>query len=152
MLQEIIMNKVLIIPLFSWAIAQLCKIFIILIREKRFNLSNFFISGGMPSSHSALVTALTTSVALIQGISSVSFGISIIFTFVVMYDAAGVRRSVGQQSRVLNRILQELRFRHTATELGRDLKELIGHTRFEVIIGGLLGIGIAWSWLTMTGT
>ena len=152
MLQEIITNKVLIIPLFSWAIAQLCKIFIILIREKRFNLSNFFISGGMPSSHSALVTALTTSVALIQGISSVSFGISIIFTFVVMYDAAGVRRSVGQQSRVLNRILQELRFRHTATELGRDLKELIGHTRFEVIIGGLLGIGIAWSWLTMTGT
>ncbi len=152
MFYEIVTNKVLIIPICSWAIAQLCKTLIILIKEKRLYLSHLVISGGMPSSHSALVTALATSVALIQGLSSVEFGISVIFTVIVMYDAAGVRQSVGQQSIVLNRILGELRFRRPVTELGRDLKEFIGHTGFEVIIGGLLGIGIAWSWLTITGT
>jgi hypothetical protein len=106
----------------------------------------------MPSSHSAFVSALATSVALIQGLGSVAFGISAIFALVVIYDAAGVRRSVGQQSIVLNRIIRELRLRRPITELGRDLREFIGHTQFQIIIGALLGIVIAWSWLAIAGT
>ncbi|MFC1950592.1 divergent PAP2 family protein [Chloroflexota bacterium] len=152
MLHEIIVNNVLIISLCSWVISQLCKVIIVWVREKHFDLGYLVISGGMPSSHSAIVTALATSVALTQGLASVAFGISVILALIVMYDAAGVRQSVGQQTIVLNRILQEIRFRRPAIELGRDLKEFLGHTRFEAIIGGLIGICIAWSWLTITGT
>ena len=152
MLHEIITNKILIIPICSWAIAQLLKVIVILIRKKPLHLHHLVGSGGMPSSHSALVSALATSVALIQGLGSVAFGISAIFALVVMSDAIGVRQSVGQQSIVLNRIIRELRFRRPIIELGHDLKELVGHTQFQVIIGGLLGIVVAWSWLAIAGT
>jgi hypothetical protein len=152
MFYEIITNKVLIIPICSWAIAQLLKVIVILIQKKQLDLRYLVISGGMPSSHSAFVSALATSVALIQGLGSVAFGISAIFALVVIYDAAGVRRSVGQQSVVLNRIIRELKLRRPLTELGRDLREFVGHTQFQVIIGVLLGIVIAWSWLAIAGT
>ena len=152
MFYEIITNKVLIIPVCSWAIVQLVKMIIILIQKKKLDLQYLVISGGMPSSHSAFVSALATSVALIQGLGSVAFGISAIFALVVIYDAAGVRRSVGQQSVVLNRIIRELRLRRPITELGRDLREFVGHTQFQIIIGALLGIVIAWSWLAIAGT
>ena len=152
MFYEIITNKVLIIPVCSWAIVQLLKMIVILIQKKKLDLRYLVASGGMPSSHSAFVSALATSVALIQGSGSVAFGISAIFALVVIYDAAGVRRSVGQQSIVLNRIIRELRLRRPVIELGRDLREFIGHTQFQVIIGVLIGIVIAWSWLAITGT
>ena len=152
MFYEIITNKVLIIPICSWAIAQLLKVIIILIQKKQLDLRYLVISGGMPSSHSAFVSALATSVALIQGLGSVAFGISAIFALVVIYDAAGVRRSVGQQSVILNRIMRELRDRRPVTELGRDLREFVGHTQFQVIIGALLGIVLSWSWLAIAGT
>ena len=152
MFYEIITNKVLIIPICSWAIAQLLKVIVILIQKKQLDLRYLVISGGMPSSHSAFVSALATSVALTQGLGSVAFGISAIFALVVIYDAAGVRRSVGQQSVVLNRIIRELRLRRPITELGRDLREFVGHTQFQVIMGVLLGIVIAWSWLAIVGT
>ena len=152
MFYEIITNKVLIIPVCSWAIVQLLKMIVILIQTKKLDLRYLVASGGMPSSHSAFVSALATSVALIQGLGSVAFGISAIFALVVIYDAAGVRRSVGQQSIVLNRIIRELRLRRPITELGRDLREFIGHTQFQIIIGALLGIVIAWSWLAIAGT
>ncbi len=151
MFYEIITNKVLIIPICSWAIAQLLKVIIILIQKKQLDLRYLVISGGMPSSHSAFVSALATSVALIQGLGSVAFGISTIFALVVIYDAAGVRRSVGQQSVILNRIMRELRDRRPVTELGRDLREFVGHTQFQVITGALLGIVLAWSWLAIAG-
>ncbi|MFC1919158.1 divergent PAP2 family protein, partial [Chloroflexota bacterium] len=148
---EIITNKVLIIPVCSWAIAQLLKIIIILIRTKQLDLRYLVISGGMPSSHSAVVSALATALAVVEGVGSVAFGISAIFALVVMYDAAGVRQSVGQQSKVLNRILHDLRVHRPMTSWGRDLREFIGHTSYQVIVGGLLGIVVAWSWLTITG-
>ena len=151
MLYEIITNKVLIIPLCSWALAQLLKVIIILIQKKQLDLRYLVVSGGMPSAHSAVVTGLATSVALIQGFGSVAFGISAILALVVMYDAAGLRQSVGKQSIVLNRILRELRLRRPVIELGRDLREFIGHTQFQVIIGGLLGVVVAWSWLAIVG-
>ncbi len=151
MLYEIITNKVLIIPICSWATAQLLKVMVILIRKRQLDLRYLVISGGMPSAHSAIVTALATSVALIQGVGSVAFGITALLALIVMYDAAGVRQSVGKQSVVLNRIIQELRLRRPITELERDLKEFIGHTSFQVIAGGLLGLAVAWLWLTITG-
>jgi len=150
-LYEIITNKVLIIPLCSWALAQLLKVIMILIQKRQLDLRYLVVSGGMPSAHSAVVTGLATSVALIQGFGSVAFGISAILALVVMYDAAGLRQSVGKQSIVLNRILRELRLRRPVIELGRDLREFIGHTQFQVIIGGLLGIVVAWSWLAIVG-
>lgn len=146
---EIVTNKVLIIPICSWAIAQLLKVIIILIQKKQLDLRYLVISGGMPSAHSAVVSALATSVALIQGLGSAAFGLSAIFALIVMYDAAGVRQSVGKQSMVLNRMIRELSQRRTITDLEHDLKEFIGHTSFQVIIGGLLGVGIAWSWLAL---
>ena len=151
MLYEVITNRVLIIPACSWAIAQLLKVIVILIQKKRLNLRYLVTSGGMPSSHSAFVSALATSVALTEGLGSVVFGISTVLALVVMYDAAGVRQSVGKQSVVLNRILRELRLRRPVIELGRDLREFVGHTSFQVIIGGLLGIAVAWSWFAIAG-
>ena len=149
MIYEIITNKILIIPICSWAVAQLLKVIIILIQKKQLDLRYLVISGGMPSAHSAVVSALATSVALIQGLGSVAFGISAIVALIVMYDAAGVRQSVGKQSIILNRMIRELSRRRTITDLEHDLKEFIGHTSFQVIIGGLLGAGIAWSWLAV---
>ncbi|MFC1980805.1 divergent PAP2 family protein [Chloroflexota bacterium] len=152
MLYKIITNDVLVIPIFSWAIAQLLKVVIVLIRKKQLDLRYLVISGGMPSAHSAVVCALATAVASIQGLGSVAFGISTMLALIVMYDAAGVRQSVGKQSVVLNRIIHELRLRRPRTELERDLREFIGHTSFQVLIGGLLGIATAWLWLAITGT
>jgi len=151
-LYEIITNKVLIIPLCSWAIAQLLKLILVLIQKKRLDLRYLVISGGMPSSHSAIVTALATSLALSEGLGSVAFAISAILALIVMYDAAGVRQSVGKQSVVLNRIIRELRLRRPITELERDLREFIGHTSFQVIAGGVLGAVVAWLWFTVAGT
>ena len=147
---EIITNKVLILPICSWAIAQIMKVIIIFLWKKRLDLRFLVSSGGMPSSHSALVTALATSVAMIEGLGSVAFGISAIFALIVIYDAAGVRRSVGQQAKILNRIMRELRDHRPVTELGHDLREFVGHTQLQVIIGGLLGTTVAWSWLVVT--
>ena len=136
----------------AWAVAQLIKVFVILMREKRLDLSYFVATGGMPSAHSATVSALATAVAMIEGLSSVAFAISAILAMVVMYDAAGVRRAVSRQSFILNRIVREFRVRRPRGEVERDLRELIGHTPFQVIIGAALGILIAWLWLTIGTT
>lgn len=150
MLYEIITNQVLVAPLCAWAVAQLLKVFITLVKEKRLDLRYLVISGGMPSAHSALVSALATSAAIVQGLGSVAFGITAILALVVMYDAAGIRQSVGLQSVVLNRIVQELRSRRPMAELERDLREFIGHTPFQVIAGAALGIVVAWLWIIIT--
>ena len=105
--------------------------------------------GGMPSSHSALVAGLATAVAFVDGVGSVTFGIATVFALVVMYDAATVRHSVGQQAAVLNRVMKEIHERQPVRVLGRELKELIGHSPMEVFVGGALGIFIAWLWITV---
>ena len=149
MIVEIFTNQALIIAACSWAIAQVLKVIIVLVRKKQLDLRYLVISGGMPSSHSALVSALATSVALIEGLGSVTFAISAVLALIVMYDAAGVRQSVGKQAIVLNRVIHELRLRRTITELERDLREFIGHTSFQVIIGALLGIAVSWLWISL---
>lgn len=142
------MNNVIIASVCAWALAQLIKVLTGLIREKQIDLRHFVSSGGMPSSHSATVSALATSVAMVEGIGSVVFGISVIFAVIVMYDAAGVRQSVGRQAAVLNRIIAELRDRRPIAELERDLRVFIGHTHFQVIVGSAMGIIVAWLWFT----
>ena len=151
MFYEIITNKALVIPICSWATAQLAKVIIVLIRKKQLDLRYLVVSGGMPSSHSALVSSLATTVALVEGLGSIAFGISVILALIVMYDAAGVRQSVGKQSVVLNRIIDELRLRRPLTELERNLREFIGHTSFQVIVGGLLGVAISCLWIVIAG-
>ena len=145
----VMISEVLLISVCAWAVAQLIKVCVVLIRERRLDLRYFVISGGMPSAHSATVCALATAVAMTQGLNSVAFGITAILAIVVMYDAAGVRRAVSRQSIILNRIVRELRERRPRDEVEHDLRELIGHTPFQVIIGAALGILVAWLWLVI---
>ncbi len=149
MIYEIITNKFLVIPIFAWAIAQLSKTLVALLQGKGLDFRYLVRSGGMPSSHSAVVTALATAVGMIQGFGSVVFGIAVILAMVVMYDAAGVRQSVSRQSIVLNRIVRELMVRQPIARLEADIRELIGHTPFQVISGAALGIIVAWLWITV---
>ncbi len=147
---DVITNLALVIPISAWAIAQLIKVFVVLARDKRFDWWFLVRSGGMPSAHTALVCALATAVAMMLGLNSVAFAIAAILAMVVMYDAAGVRQAVGRQSRILNRIMKELREKRPRDEVERDLREFIGHTQFQVIAGAILGILIAWVWVTIS--
>lgn len=147
MWSELINNDILIAPLLCWAVAQLCKVILFLVKEKRVNFRYLLSGGGMPSSHSALVAGLATALALVEGVGSAAFGVSIVLAFIVMYDAATVRHSVGQQAAVLNRVIKEIQERKPVKVLGRELKELIGHSPLQVFVGGSLGVGIAWLWV-----
>ena len=151
MVYEILTNKALVIPICAWAVAQLAKPLVSFLQGKGLNLRYLLGSGGMPSSHSAFVTALATSVAMLEGFGSVAFAICVILALVVMYDAAGVRQSVTRQSIVLNRIVEELRLRRPMVGLGSDLRELVGHSAFQVTAGAALGIAIAWLWIVIAG-
>jgi len=148
---EIITNKALIIPACAWAVAQSAKTLVALLQGKGFDLRHMVGSGGMPSSHSAFVSALATTVAMLDGLGSVAFAIATILALVVMYDAAGVRQSVARQSIILNRIVRELRFRRPMSELESDLREWVGHTPFQVLAGAALGIAISWLWIALAG-
>ena len=123
--------------------AQIIKFFIFTIKTKKVNFKIFTTTGGMPSSHSAGVMGLATSVGLIDGFDSVLFAISLIFAMVVMYDAAGVRRAAGKTAACLNRMMDDF-YKHDVQAIGGKLKELLGHTPFEVIMGALFGITFAY--------
>ncbi len=110
----------------------------------RWNLRRFVETGGMPSSHSAAVAALSTAVGLQEGFSSVMFGVTLYFSLIVMYDAAGLRRAAGRQASVLNRLI-ERHFQHPENDT-QKLMELLGHTPFEVFIGAAIGIFTALLW------
>lgn len=132
-------NHVLWAATVAWLAAQALKVLLYLIKTRKFNVSLIVASGGMPSSHSALVTGLATAVARVQGLDSTGFAIAAVFAGVVMYDAAGVRRAVSKQARILNLMLDD--FFHDRGLDVRRLGELIGHTPVEVLGGALLGLG-----------
>lgn len=138
---EILHNRILWISLLAWFIAQLIKVLLTVIFGKQLDLTRFVGSGGMPSSHSALVVSMATSIGYTEGYHSTMFSLSLIMAFVVMYDAAGVRRAAGKQAAVLNEIVAELQANGGITE--GKLKELLGHTPIEVIAGAALGILIS---------
>jgi acid phosphatase family membrane protein YuiD len=121
----------------AWLIAQVIKVVEDSARHRRVDLRRLASAGGMPSSHTALVVALTTVIGSKRGINSPEFALSAIFSVVVMYDATGVRRAAGMQARVLNRIIDDLFHQEGIKE--ERLRELLGHTPVEVIAGGLLG-------------
>jgi len=130
-------NDVLAACVIAWLVAQFSKPLLHLVHSRRLNLRYFVTAGGMPSSHSAVVVALATRVGVDTGLSSIPFALAAVFAAVVMYDAAGVRRSVSLQARVLNRMLTEMIEAQHFNEA--RLRELIGHTPFEVFVGALLG-------------
>lgn len=136
--------KALIIPAAVWFIAQLLKLIIVLITEKRLDFGQLTTMGGMPSAHSATVCSLAITVGKIGGFDSLAFAIAAFFALIVMYDAGGVRQTVGNQSVVLNRILDEL-FKDNP-QFEQRLKEFIGHSRLEIGVGAALGIALAWWW------
>lgn len=136
-------NRVLWVGVLAWFSAQMMKIVLTAVIERRWDFSRLFFGlGGMPSSHSAVVCSLATSAGIARGFYSVEFAMCVILAFIVMTDAAGVRRSAGKQAAVLNRIVQDMvaAGEWPTTE---KLKEMLGHTPFQVVIGGLLGVLIA---------
>jgi acid phosphatase family membrane protein YuiD len=139
---QIFSNQVLLVAVFASLTAQGLKVIIELIRHGQVNLRFLFTTGGMPSAHSALVSALATQVGMKMGWSSPDFAIAALFAVIVMYDAAGVRQAVGKQAEILNQIIAEF-FEEGHHLNGERLKELIGHTRFQVVVGLILGIAIA---------
>jgi acid phosphatase family membrane protein YuiD len=143
-MRDLVHNDTLIVAVVAWAMAQLSKLLIILLRERRLDVQNFMSAGGMPSSHSAVVVALAMRIAMDEGVSSPMFAVAFVFAGVVLYDAAGIRRAVSVQARILNRMLEEVIELKRFNE--RRLLELLGHTPFEVFIGSLLGILVALSW------
>jgi acid phosphatase family membrane protein YuiD len=137
-LGSILHNKVLWITLFVWFIAQTIKVIVGIITEKRFNFRWFVGTGGMPSSHAAGATALATTSGLEMGFDSVLFGIAAVFAIVTMFDAQGVRRSAGQQAAILNKIMDDI---YWEGKMDADrLREFIGHTPLQVLIGGAVGV------------
>ncbi len=142
-LDTLLNNKVLIAAVAGWFTAQVLKTIIHLIITKKFVAERLVGSGGMPSSHSATVCALTTSIFLEQGPGSVEFAISLMLAIIVMHDARGVRRETGIQAKVLNEMLQFFEDMGSDMPPQDKLKEFVGHTPFQVLIGGLLGIAIA---------
>ncbi len=139
--KEIAHNYVLIAALLSWFAAQALKVVFVLLFEKRLDFRRFVGAGGMPSSHSAFVTSITTMVGVENGFDSALFAVCFVMSCVVMYDAAGVRRAAGMQAKILNQMVQH--WNESPEIQGQRLKELLGHTPFEVIAGAALGILIA---------
>ncbi|HZR42233.1 MAG TPA: divergent PAP2 family protein [Ktedonobacteraceae bacterium] len=131
-------NRVLLASFLAWAIAQVSKTILELFQHRKLVLSRLVSSGGMPSSHSALVTGLATATGRLVGVSSPLFAITVVLASIVMYDAAGVRRAVSIQARILNQMIDEAFQGSPMAE--KRLRELIGHTPIQVFVGALLGI------------
>jgi uncharacterized protein len=147
---DILDNRVLIVALVSCLVAQILKVIFELAKNRKLNVRTLVETGGMPSAHSALVTALATGVGQTVGWSTPEFAIASIFAVIVMYDAAGVRQAAGKQARILNQIIDEvLHDQYEFTEA--RLKELLGHTPVQVFVGSALGVVISWFAVPMLG-
>ena len=132
-------NQILVVAIFACLSAQGLKLVIELCKNGKINIRHLVTSGGMPSAHSALVGALATGIGQTMGWSSPEFAIAFLFAVIVMYDAAGVRQAAGKQARILNQIIDEL-FQEGHHVSEERLKELLGHTPFQVFMGLALGI------------
>jgi len=135
--------QVIVVTLLCSFLCQTWKILTKWIRTGQLDLRVMARTGGMPSSHSACTMGMAVSVGLISGFNSVSFAIALCLAIIVMYDAAGIRRSVGLQARVLNQMVTELFSEHPRMS-GERIKELLGHTPVEVLVGAAMGSIIAW--------
>lgn len=135
---DFIQNKYIYIPILLWFGIQLFKLLYDLVTTKKFNFKRILGAGGMPSSHSAVVTSLATLIGKNIGVGTPMFAMALIFAFVVMYDAAGVRRAAGKQARLLNKIVETPGL--TGVQVTEKLVEVLGHTPTQVIVGATIGI------------
>ena len=131
-------NRVLIAALLGWTIAQIIKVPLEYLQTKRWNWALFFSAGGMPSSHSALVTGLGLAIGLYEGFDSSLFAIAVVIGMVVIYDATGIRFQAGKQAEIINTMINDLAAGHPLRE--EQLKEVLGHTPLEALGGVLLGL------------
>ena len=134
---SIITNKYIYVPFILWFSIQLFKVICDLITTKKFNFKRIMGAGGMPSSHSAVVASLAALVGKYEGVDTATFALAVIFAFIVMYDAAGVRRAAGKQAKLLNRIIETPGL--SSLEIHERLVEVLGHTPIQVFVGALIG-------------
>ena len=134
-------NAVIDCGLLAWFLAQLIKVVLDLALLGKMEWQRFFSSGGMPSSHSALVVAATTAIGMTDGFGGTVFALAVILSAVVMYDACNVRRSAGDTARLVNKLLEHME-KLTAEDLAGNLREVMGHTPLQVLMGALLGFGV----------
>lgn len=135
--KAVLSNKVVVIPALAWLVAQTLKVIGVIINERKLDFTRFIGSGGMPSSHSSYVVSLSAVIGKNYGWDSGLFGVTVAFALIVMYDAAGIRRAAGKQAKVLNKLIYS--YNHKI-HFDEKLKELLGHTPFEVIMGAVLGL------------
>ena len=133
-----IQNKYVYIPFLLWFGIQLFKVIYDLVTTHKFNFKRIMGAGGMPSSHSAVVVGLATLIGKYQGVGTPIFAVSLILAFVVMYDAAGVRRAAGKQAKLLNKLIETPGL--TTVQVSEKLVEVLGHTPLQVIVGALIGL------------
>ena len=142
-LREILLlNPILLAALTAWFIAQILKVLIEFIMLKRWNWALLFQAGGMPSSHSAMVSAMALSIGLYMGFDLPVFAVASILAMIVIYDATGIRREAGRRAVLINTIIEEIAKGKLAQH--KRLKEVLGHTPGEAILGTLLGLGISF--------
>ena len=134
----IITNKYIYIPILLWFFIQTFKVIYDLVTLKKLNLKRIMGAVGMPSSHSAISVCVTTLIGKYEGVDTAIFALAVIFAFIVMYDAAGVRRAAGKQARILNKIIETPGM--STLEVQEKLVEVLGHTPIQVFVGAALGV------------
>jgi len=137
-------NAALVAPLVAWAIAQVLKFIVDYVIHRRPDFTCLVTPGGMPSSHSTLVSCMSVTVGRTSGWGSPIFAVASVLSLIVLYDAAGIRRAAGRQARIVNRIVDDLYRKHRIKE--ERLRELLGHTPLEVLAGVGLGTAVALGW------
>ncbi len=137
-MSDFLENKFLIVPFIVWCCIQLFKFITDLVINRKPNFKRLFGAGGMPSSHSAVVATLTTLVGKEYGLGSGIFAVSFVFSLIVMYDAAGVRRAAGKQATILNKLVEN--YPNSNVIVTEKLVEVLGHTPFQVLVGAVIGI------------
>ncbi len=151
-MSQLFQNDVLLAAFVAWALAQVVKVPLTYILTRDVDWSVLFSAGGMPSSHSALVTALTWTTGLEFGFDTPVFAVAAVLSAIVIYDATGVRRAAGEHAKVINRMIADLVEGHPLKE--KELKELLGHTPRQVFVGVIFGWLVGWGtwWLLKTYT
>ena len=132
-------TPVLLLSILSWAVAQVLKLLISMAVYRKFDIKYLLTGGGMPSSHSALVCTCATGVGFAAGVDDPVFAVAVVVAFIVMYDAANVRKETGEQAKILNYMMKHWN-EHKPELFAEELKELIGHTPLQVTAGAVLGI------------
>lgn len=144
-------NLIINLAFLAWAAAQILKLLVTLVMDRRWDWQHILSSGGMPSSHSACVCACAAGTGYLYGLDSAIFAIAAVMAAVVMYDAFNVRQEMGKQARVLNYIMENWPQMKPEEIFDKALKELVGHTPLQVLMGALLGIAIGWggAWMAL---